>query len=89
MRGEKREFGGKNPELDLHGMSVDQAKSEIDSFLIEQINAGNGLVKIIHGWGTGKLQKQIGEYLRTHEDVKQLHPTANPGQPYFLVEIKL
>jgi dsDNA-specific endonuclease/ATPase MutS2 len=88
MKGERRDLGGgRTPELDLHGMNVERAKDEIDRFLIEQINAGNSLVKIVHGWGTGKLQREIGEYLKTHSDVKKIHPPLNTNEAAFLLEL--
>ncbi len=83
------EFGSSHSSLDLHGLRIKEAKDAVDSFLLEQVNAGNGLVKVIHGWGTGKMQREMQKYLQAHRDVKAVRPAPNPNEAAFLVELNL
>jgi DNA mismatch repair protein MutS2 len=57
-------------ELDLRGMTLDEALIETDRFLDEAILANLGQVSIIHGKGTGVLRSGIQEFLRKHKHVK-------------------
>ncbi len=58
------ELGGEAPELDLHGLEIDQALSELDTFLHHQMMLKAEVLKIIHGRGEQKLQRAIHEWLR-------------------------
>ncbi|MEG2670135.1 MAG: endonuclease MutS2, partial [Oscillospiraceae bacterium] len=57
-------------EVDLRGMSLDEAENETDKFLDEASLAGVDVVSIIHGKGTGVLRKGIHDMLRHHPQVK-------------------
>jgi DNA mismatch repair protein MutS2 len=59
-------------ELDLRGMTGDEALPLIDKFLDDAFLAGYGRVDIIHGKGTGALRKKVVEFLQTHPRVKSL-----------------
>lgn len=52
-------------ELDLRGMMVHEAITELDNFLDTAMEADLKQVWIIHGGGTGALRKGIREHLRT------------------------
>lgn len=56
-------------ELNLIGMTVQEAQPEIDAFLDSAVLSGLKEVKIIHGFGSGRLKKGVQEYLRTHVQV--------------------
>lgn len=56
------------PCLDLHGMTVYAALSELEEFLNSQFMAGEEAVKVICGIGTGKLLHNAENLL---EDYKQ------------------
>lgn len=56
-------------ELNVLGLNVSEAISEIDAFLDQAVLSNLEEVKIVHGIGTGKLKKGIQEYLRTHKSV--------------------
>ncbi|MEG2380210.1 MAG: endonuclease MutS2 [Oscillospiraceae bacterium] len=58
-------------EVDLRGMSLDEAENETDKFLDEASLAGVDVVSIIHGKGTGVLRKGIHDMLRHHPQVKK------------------
>ena len=57
-------------ELNIIGMRVAQALPRVDRFLDEAVLAGLPEVRIVHGYGTGRLQKGIHEHLKKHELVK-------------------
>jgi len=56
--------------LDLRGQRGDEAVAEVDRFLNRAILAGLYEVEIIHGKGTGALQKRVREFLEGHPQVK-------------------
>ncbi|MBT3320022.1 MAG: endonuclease MutS2 [Clostridia bacterium] len=53
-------------EVDLRGLSLDEAVMQTDKFLDESFIAGRGEISIIHGKGTGVLRAGIRDFLRTH-----------------------
>ena len=53
-------------EVDLRGLTVEEAIAKTDKYLDDAILAGIGQVRIIHGKGTGALRQAIGEYLHGH-----------------------
>ena len=54
------------PELDLRGLSVDEALLLIDQRLDEAVRSGLRELRIIHGKGTGTLRRAVREMLRKH-----------------------
>jgi len=58
--------GGATGEINVIGMTVEEATQKVDKFLDEAALASLPRVKIIHGHGTGALRKGIGEFLRSH-----------------------
>mgnify|MGYP002732349642 CR=1 FL=1 len=58
-------------ELDLRGMSADEAVSTLSSFLDGAMLANLGQVRIIHGKGTGVLRKAVQEELKHNRAVKR------------------
>jgi len=63
-------------ELNLIGQRVDDALEESDKFLDRALLEGKQAVRIIHGFGTGKLRQAIREHLRKHPAVKSWRPGA-------------
>ncbi len=57
-------------EVDLRGMTLEEAESAVDKFLDECSMAGLNTVSIIHGKGTGVLRTGIQTLLRRHPHVK-------------------
>ena len=57
-------------ELDVRGMTGDEALPLVDKFLDTAIFSGLHRVDIIHGKGTGALRKKISEFLTRHPRVK-------------------
>ncbi|MFB0515201.1 MAG: endonuclease MutS2 [Candidatus Neomarinimicrobiota bacterium] len=56
--------------LDLRGQRGDEAVAAVDRFLNRAILAGLPELEIIHGKGTGALQKRVREFLEDHPQVK-------------------
>ena len=57
-------------ELDLRGMTVEEALMEVDMFISRSILANVGQVTIIHGKGTGALRAAVHDYLKHCKQVK-------------------
>ena len=49
--------------LDLHGCTVDEAIQKLESWLDRAILADLSKIKVIHGFGSGKVQKAVHHYL--------------------------
>lgn len=64
---------GKSPvkrELDLRGERFEEALQKLDRYLDQVLLSNYNEVEIIHGKGTGALQKGVQQFLRTHPKVK-------------------
>lgn len=59
-----------SPELDVRGETVDSAEILIDKFLDDAVLSSVGVVRIIHGKGTGLLRKGIHTFLKSRPYVK-------------------
>jgi DNA mismatch repair protein MutS2 len=76
--------GGQEPDvpasLDLHGLTVDEARNRVAGYISRAILAGHERVEIIHGIGSGKLKEMVSNDLATIAAVRAIkpHPT-NPG----------
>ena len=49
----------KTDELDLHGLTVDEAIPLVDRFLYKSFQAGLRRVWVIHGKGSGTLRRAV------------------------------
>ena len=57
-------------EVDVRGMTGDEAVAMVEQALERAVVAGLHRVDIIHGKGTGALRKRIGEFLKTASNVR-------------------
>ncbi len=57
-------------ELDLRGLTVDEALAETEKYLDDACLAGLPQAYLIHGKGTGALRAAITELVKTHHNVK-------------------
>jgi len=57
-------------ELDLRGLTVDEAFLKVDNYLDDAKLAGMKTVTLIHGKGTGALRRGIKEMLESRTDIK-------------------
>ena len=67
--------------LDLHGLTVDEARNRVAGYISRAILAGHERVEIIHGIGGGKLKAAVTNELKSIAAVRAVkpHPT-NPGE---------
>lgn len=56
-------------ELDLRGMTTEEALLEVDRFIDNALLTGVERITIIHGKGTGALRAAVHRHLRTHPSV--------------------
>lgn len=66
--------------LDLHGLTVDEARNRVAGYISRAILAGHERVEIVHGIGRGKLKDMVARDLTSIAAVRAVkpHPT-NPG----------
>ena len=57
-------------EIDLHGLTVDEALPRLDEFLHTAFQAGYYRVWVIHGKGSGTLRQEVRRYLSNHPLVR-------------------
>jgi DNA mismatch repair protein MutS2 len=78
-------------EINVIGMTVEQASELVDKFLDEAVLAGRPRIRIIHGHGTGALRRGLGEFLRTHPSVSQaaFETEEHGGKAITVVELRL
>ena len=66
--------------LDLHGLTVDEARNRVAAHISRAIVAGLDRVDIIHGIGTGRLKSAVTRDLRALPVVRAVTPhPSNPG----------
>ena len=61
-----------SPELDLRGMTLDEAMEALDKYLDDAFLTNIKQVRIIHGKGTGALRAGLTPYLQKHRLVKKI-----------------
>lgn len=74
---------GEAPEIDLHGLSADQALHELETFLHSELMRGSEVIRIIHGRGSQILRKKIHEWLKKQQSadlVALFRDAQNPAQ---------
>ena len=78
--GEGPQESGVPTSLDLHGLTVDEARNRVAGYISRAILAGHERVEIVHGIGTGKLRDMVAKDLASIAAVRAVkpHPT-NPG----------
>lgn len=57
-------------DLDIRGMTGEEALPLLDKFIDDAILAGLNRVDVIHGKGTGALRKKVADFLASHPRVK-------------------
>jgi DNA mismatch repair protein MutS2 len=82
--------GANSSEINVIGMTVEQASERVDKFLDDAALAHRTQVRIIHGHGTGALRKGLGEFLKTHPLVEhaQFETEENGGKAITVVNLK-
>jgi DNA mismatch repair protein MutS2 len=77
-------------DLNVIGLTVDEALTRTERFLDETLVTDQRTVRVIHGHGTGRLQKAISGFLKNHPLVAGFHtaPTEHGGGGVTVVELK-
>lgn len=61
-----------SPEIDLRGMTLDEAMDALDKYLDDAFLTNIKQVRVIHGKGTGALRAGLTPYLQKHRLVKKI-----------------
>ncbi len=61
-------------ELNLIGRRVEPALEELDSYLDRALLSPHREVRVVHGFGTGRLRRAVREFLRNHPAVSASRP---------------
>lgn len=56
--------------LDIHGLAVEEATSEVERFIDRAFVAGVRRVRIVHGKGTGRLRRAVWQVIGRIEYVE-------------------
>ena len=70
VSGVKRSVAPAGLEIDVRGMTLDEAVLEVDKYLDDAFLSGLNEVSIIHGKGTGVLRSGIKDFLKSHSHVE-------------------
>ena len=78
-------------EINVIGMTVEEATDRLDKFLDEAALAHKTRVRIIHGHGTGALRKGIGAFLAAHPLVEKhsFESDERGGKAITVVELQI
>lgn len=71
------QFANFKPELDLHGLSIQEAVKVLDKWIDQSLLAGHHHLRIIHGKGKGLLRQHVHLYLKNNGLVRKIinnHP---------------
>jgi len=86
----RREEAGTFDEINVIGMTVEEATDRLDKFLDDAALAHKERIRIIHGHGTGALRKGIGEFLASHPLVEKhsFETEEHGGKAITVVELQ-
>ncbi len=68
--------GASSSELLLVGNTVDQALDRLEKFLDESLLSEQRTLRLIHGFGTGRLKEAVVDYLHKHPLVTSVRPAS-------------
>jgi DNA mismatch repair protein MutS2 len=77
-------------EINVIGLTVEEATGRVDKFLNEALLANKPRVRIIHGHGTGALRRGLSEFLAKHELVERhaFETEEHGGKAITVVELR-
>jgi len=86
----QRGEAGASDEINVIGMTVEEATDRLDKFLDDAALARKTRIRIIHGHGTGALRKGIGEFLASHPLVEKhsFETEEHGGKAITIVELQ-
>src|ERR1700674_4323755 len=81
---------GASDEINVIGMTVEEATDRLDKFLDDAALARKTRIRIIHGHGTGALRRGIGEFLASHPLVEKhsFETEEHGGKAITIVELQ-
>lgn len=85
----KRSHEDVKMELDLRGMTIDEAIYDIEQYIDRAIIAGYPQVSLIHGKGTGALRQGVQAYIKNHPRVASYRYGESGEGGYGVTVIKL
>jgi DNA mismatch repair protein MutS2 len=80
--------GGGRTEINLVGMTVDEALPQVDKLLDEAAMGDRKELRVIHGFGSGRLRKAIAQMLEGHPHVAAVRVGAEGRGGVTVVELK-
>ena len=75
----RRRPGGAGAEIDLHGLTVEEALARVESALNEALLADMEVLRLIHGRSGGKLRAAVHQRLRELSNVRFRLDPHNEG----------
>jgi DNA mismatch repair protein MutS2 len=77
-------------EINIVGLRVDEALPRVDKLLDEAALSDRRELRVVHGFGTGRLRKAVEEMLVGHPHVATFHPAepSHGGGGVTVVELK-
>jgi DNA mismatch repair protein MutS2 len=86
----QRSETGASDEINVIGMTVEEATDRLDKFLDDAALANKARIRIIHGHGTGALRKGIGQFLSAHPLVEKhsFETEEHGGKAITIVELQ-
>jgi len=87
----QRGEAGTSDEINVIGMTVEEATDRLDKFLDDAALAHKARIRIIHGHGTGALRKGIGAFLASHPLVEKhaFETEEHGGKAITVVELQV
>ncbi len=78
-------------EINVIGMTVEQASDVVDKFLDDSALAAKSRIRIVHGHGTGALRRGLAAFLKAHPLVERISAESQDrgGNAITVVELKL
>ena len=83
-----REEGAACSEVNLVGLTVDEALPQVDKLLDDAVMAERKQVRVIHGFGAGRLRQAVAGLLEGHPHVAAYHVGAEGRGGVTVVELK-
>jgi DNA mismatch repair protein MutS2 len=80
--------GGGRAEINLVGMTVDEALPQVDKLLDEAAMGDRKELRVIHGFGSGRLRKAVAKMLEGHPHVAAVRIGAEGRGGVTVVELK-
>ena len=82
--------GAATDEINVIGLTVEEATRRVDKFLDEAALANKARVRVIHGHGTGALRRGLADFLSTHPLVEKsgFESEERGGKAITVVELR-